>query len=474
MDKKDLTKATNNDKRRYLSKELPGEFWLLDWDDEYVYFDKYNAVEDTIVAYKAPYVLDGVNASIDIENKSEVEEETVYTEKQLEGVVTRLFHKLFGDSQEQGRKVIKMFDDEEMVVVEPLYVAYGDIDAHNETYLNKEAVYQLVDSFNESIEENILKSSYFHTHETTSFKSVRAWVNKEESMLGDNLIPAMQPLVEVQFTNKAAFELRKEKDLLGVSIGCKAIPHDSKGVEVSKDAYSERDTSKDAVTYLSDFNFMYEGAHLAYTDASTGGAASLNNEYYAIKTKLKANLSEEQKRILEESGEDFMPLDKSVESIPSSVIEEDSTGEDKIKTENGNSENTMTEEEMQKQADLEKANQELLSQVAKFKRDGISKDLQKYGFEAELCEEVADLFVAVSEDQVDVLTKAFDAIEGKLEQVQADLKKAREDAKEQDDLEKSLEKEQGYADDEPAEQAPTSLKDRVKAAQAKLQDKESK
>lgn len=168
-----------------------------------------------------------------------------------------------------------------------------------------------------------------------------------------------------------------------------------------------------------------------------------------------------------------MPLDKSVESIPSSV-EEDSTGEDKIKTENGNSENTMTEEEMQKQADLEKKNQELAAEIAKYKLADIGKSLQKYGFDEELNGEVVELFSAASDEQVEVLTKAFESLEGKVEKIEEDLKKAKADAKEDKDLEKNVSDEQGYADDEPVEQAPTSLRDRVKAAQEKLQNKESK
>lgn len=461
-----VEKATAMDKGRYLRRALSSSQYMIDFDDEYVYFDEYEYSSGTYEIYRAKYSVEGVNANIEMSGKEKVDSETTYVKKSaIESVVERALNKFFGDAKGKQKTVIKMFDEEQMIVTEPLYVAYGEVDAHRETYKSKEDLFGLVESFNKAIEAKTLKSSYFHSHWTESFESVKAWVNEEEAMLGDSLIPALQPLVEVKFKTEKAFELRKSMDFLGVSIGCKAVPVDKDGKVLSKSVLLE-DLDPSSVVYLTNFDFEYEGAHLAYTDKSAGGAASMKNEYYAIKSKNKAQLSEEQKRLLAEAGEEFRPLDKSVMPNPaSSSVEDSQVGEEgENVNKNGNVENPMSEVEKQLKEQLEaleKSNRELKAQV-------INKELESLGVKEEVSKELSDILVAMSEQDRSVIVKAISSVKAEVKEVEtkvSELQKQLKESKELDDAADDLTKEIG-AEEDPSKttEKAKDLKSRVEAA----------
>jgi len=450
----DLEKATYANKRRLLSRALPTGY-IEDFDDEFVYYEKYVSDRDTYATYKAPYTLEGVSVTVDTESEVEVEPETQYVEKSeaVANIVAEALEKFFGAPKKE-QHVVKMFDDVQMLVTEPLYIAFGEVDAHGDAYKDKDSVLQMVDSFNAALEKGMIKSSLFHTHETECFTPVRAFVYETETTLGDHTIPAYQPLVENQFHSETAFELRKSMDLLGVSIGARANREEG---ELLKSAEFAKLKKEERVNYLSDFTFEYEGAHLAYTDSSANGAASLKNFYYLAKSKDVADLSAEQKRILELLGEEFTPLSKSVESTPSSA--EDSAGEDKIITkENGNSE-TMTEKEKEladQIAELQKQNKEQAIKLT-------AKDLGEYGFEGETLADLSKVYVELSGEGQSVLVKAFEALTDKTKEVEqqvVELKKAAADAEPTD-----LEKEQGN-EEEHEDEGNLSLRQKIEKARA--------
>ncbi len=471
----DLEKATNNDKRRLLSRALTSG-WLEDFDESFVYFESYDEESNLYKNYKAVYTMSGVTVTVDEDNKSEIEFTTIPVDKSnLEGWLVKTLDKYFGPSKRE-KEVIKMFDEEQMIVVEPLYVAFGEVDAHGETYKDKNSVYQLVDSFNAAIESEVIKASFFHTHETDTFAPIRAFVNEDEVTLGDHLVPALQPLVEVQFKSKVAYDLRKSMDLLGVSIGARALSTKAGEVESTVSKSAKLDTLKnkgEAETLLSDFSFDWEGSHLAYTDESTGGAASLKNYFYLAKSKKKATLSEEQKRILDLVGEEFRPLDKSIKSTPTSA-EEDSAGEDVNVNKDNGSENIMSEKEQELEAKLKEYEIKLdnLEKSAKAqKAEVVSKELSGLGFEGEELEAISKAYLAASEEDQAVLSKALSSLKDAGDSKVAELKKELKEKGVVSDLEKEV----GADEDATAEASePLSLQARVNKAREDRNSKESK
>lgn len=227
-----IVKNTNNDKRELLNNALRNKFgsgWILDFDESFVYYDRWDEDNNQYQTFKISYsITDKVNITIG-DNPIKVARLTEFKEiRDTEDKDAAFFNKMltfleknFGGSKQNTNPVIKQFDDEKMVAIEPLYIAPDEVDLHGDT-LDRNDVENMVKSFNKANEEGILQSSLFHSHKTESFKVIKAWVNPCDCVIGGYDVPEGQPLAEIQFTNKKAWDLRKSGTLMGLSIGAKA------------------------------------------------------------------------------------------------------------------------------------------------------------------------------------------------------------------------------------------------------------
>lgn len=176
--------------------------------------------------YAYDFVINGSFVEVNTDSRREVVPTTNWEEKPEEPLTMskmKAFFKNFFQptKKEESLVVVKQFDEEEMVAVEKLYIVPNTFDAHEHT-ISEDDTEAMVKSFNDQITKGKLKSSLWHTHETTVFKTIRAWVNPIDCMIGETFVPRGQPLCENKFFNKAAWEDRKKNVLAGVSIGCKA------------------------------------------------------------------------------------------------------------------------------------------------------------------------------------------------------------------------------------------------------------
>ena len=122
--------------------------------------------------------------------------------------------------------VIKQFNDEEMIAIEPLYCSVGEVDLHGDYIETMEDMREFVKAINKANSEGVLQSSLFHTHKTEAFNLVNAWVNECDCSINGVVIKKGMPLAEIQFKSKSAWELRKTGKLLGLSIGARAVVSD--------------------------------------------------------------------------------------------------------------------------------------------------------------------------------------------------------------------------------------------------------
>jgi hypothetical protein len=234
-----IQKATEGDKRMILSNSIYDVYkddmyaYLMDYDDQYVYFEAYT--EEGCKTYRDAYTFDGTSVTFD-DNPVEVVRQTEYEvvesamstddddiERSLLNKMSGLLDKYFGGSNSQGPKVpvIKQFDSEQMISIEPLYIKIDDVDGVGDAYYDADTCYQMVDSLNKAISDGHIQANYFHKIMTEDFSIEKAWVNECDCMIGESLVPEGLPLVKLQFHSESAWELRKSGELMGVSIGAK-------------------------------------------------------------------------------------------------------------------------------------------------------------------------------------------------------------------------------------------------------------
>lgn len=189
---------------------------------------------------------------------------------------------------------------------------------------------------------------------------------------------------------------------------------------------------------LSGITFDFTGAHLAYTDASQGGAASGYNDPILLKS-VSLDVSPEQIAILKEIEEELTPLDKNKGVSGSDDAEQSTASDSKQNTPStsASAEAVMAGDDkkvlegntkaMSEQDEMIKALQE---QVAKMAREtAIEKaknSLHKYSFDAELSTSLAEAFASLDDAGKDSVTKAFDTFVAQIETKTADLTKALE------------------------------------------------
>jgi len=377
------------------------------------------------------------------DNAVEQESEDSRLERMLEKVLSKFL------PMAKQENIIKQFDEETWTVVEPLYIAYGEVDGHGDTYKNPEAVHQLVKALNEANEAGTLQPSLFHLHKTKLFTIGNAYVNEKPAFLGDHKIPALQPLVEIVFKSQKAFEARKEGKLAGLSIGALGTTEFVKSLldDIEK---AERKPTR----LISSFSFAHKGAHLAYTDWSVGGAASLKNEVYLVKSAVSTPVNKEQEDLLKDLEEEFVPLDKKLfdsadEAAPSTSDKQEeavnNAGVDKENLTKGN-ESDMSEELQKEIAALKK----------QLKAEKLDKSLGKYELDAEVSESLSKALVELSDEDSASVLKALDAVitasEAKVvaeTEAKAELEKQLEEAtkapQEENELAKQFAKEEGVS-----------------------------
>lgn len=226
----EINKATYHDKYENLSKEVralssEGEYYYLkDFDEQYAYFSDYND------CYRVSYTMSENGAVTLGEDKQLVIQETTYTEidkeESLEKSITEnvigWLEKHFKGSQKESSPtetvpVIKQFQEEQMIAVEPLYIAPMEIDGHNDSMTEPE-IRKLVKSFNEALEGGTLSLKESHRDEVEYFTVEKCWVNEVDCFIGDHFVPEGQPLVKTKFHDKDKWEARKNGELLGLSI----------------------------------------------------------------------------------------------------------------------------------------------------------------------------------------------------------------------------------------------------------------
>lgn len=398
-------------------------------------------------------------------------EETQLDRPTLEGKFTKFLDSLFGEVEDKST-IIKQFDTDTWTVQEPLYIAYGEVDGHGDAYKNEEAVEDLVKSFNEGNELGVIQPSLFHEHKTKTFEIGEAWLTKSESKLGDHVLPALQPMVAITFKSKKAFEARLAGKLTGLSIGAMGY------TEMAKSDFEELKGKAKAKRLISSFKFLHKGAHLAYTDPSVGGAASLKNDIFQLVKGLEMNpLNAKQAELLEELEEEFVPLDKKLKSKEASETapsisepsEEVISGVDNENLNKGN-DTDMSEE-------LKKQNEMLLKRLAELEAKDVKNTLSTYNLSDEVAEVLAKALVAAPEAK-EAVTKALDSVvEGYETRLateateKADLVKSLEEAKTveavapvvvENELAKQLSVEHGHAEEStPTTSLAKSLADKV-------------
>jgi hypothetical protein len=414
---KKINKQTANDlKEQFDSLGFNG--WACDWDQQYVYVRRWEGEEGYYETYRVPYTINAAGkVVVDKEAEELVIKDTSYKvvpedaeESMLSKQVAKLEKAILTltsnfTSTKKEHAIIKQFNEIEQKVVEPLYMAANAVDAHADTY-DENGVVNLTKAFNEGVDAGTIQPSLFHKHRTKTFTFGKAWYTTEPTLIGDQLFPAYQPLVETTFLNKAAFDARINGELGGLSIGAWA------------DSEPVKDVSIKAERKLLDFSFMMKAAHLSYTCMAKGGAASLLNNKFVVKQLEAVNLIDEEAGMIENFGESFEPLLKqkakdSEEAAPStSTLEAQDAGVDKKTLTKGND---IEMSEDNKAVELQKQFDEYKKAVK------LEKALTKYGLGDEATEQLAATLAKL--EDYSVITKALDLLSAKVEEKTTEINK---------------------------------------------------
>ncbi len=342
-----------------------------------------------------------------------------------------LLQKLF--KQEADKPVIKQFQEEEMIAIEPLYCSVGELDGHGDYIPSIEEMRKMVDSINSQNDSGKLQSAIDHLQKTQSFKLNRAWVNECECIIGETIIPKGMPIAEIQFKNKKAFDLRKIGKLLGLSIGARG--------NISK---------TDKGNALTNIDFGFKAGHLSYTTAAVGGAASGYNSFFLVKANHLLP-SKELLEIIADLEEELTPLDKNLgvsKNTPSSSAE---TGDDKKVLEG--KQKTMSEQDLNAALAAQEAiNKQLQEQLAALLLDNAKEKaknaIAKYGLVEDEAEGLAKALAVLPEDAKAGVVKALDSLAAKVAEKealvvekQAELEKSKEVASPQEEIVKAAQKE---------------------------------
>lgn len=213
-------------------------------------------------------------------------------------------------------------------------------------------------------------------------------------------------------------------------------------------------TAPKAVRRLKNFSFP-EGSELTLTDSSQGGACSKKNTSFFTKAQDKsatpAVLTDNQKRILEELGEEYNPLAKSADNNEPSSSE----------TPEG-----VTKEKGNDMTDLEKA----LAAVAKLEKQLVGKEIQEtlsgYALGDEVSAELTKALLELDEEQRGAVTKSLDVIVAReaaviVEKDEAIAKAAEKPEEEVNEVAKALLQEDGHEEVQADETLKKSMTEQL-------------
>lgn len=447
-----IDKATYKDLRRQVDNLGLG--YLADIDDSYIYIENSFWDEDdnhSYITMRFSYKWENSLLQVDMSSKREVVRDTSYqvvdSQSAVENSKMGNFLKNFtGTTKKQEpvaevqEKLLKKFSPSEMKIVEALYMAGGETDAHGDVYEDPvEGPKQLVKSILEARDKGSLQYSIGHIHSTSVFEIVDAWVNVEETTLEDGtVIPPNQPIAVTKFNNETAYNDRVDGKLTGLSIGALAR------AEVIKTLQDSMVGEDKPLRKLSNFVMTHKAGHLAYTIPAQSGAASKINKPIKV---MKSNLDSPLAKLIEEEyanryGEELTELDKSKMAISGNVDKTaPSTSENEAQDAGVDNEN------------LNKGKDDIMSEVEAVKKEfesykkavKLEKTFGKYSLSEETVEGLATSCAQL--DDSDAIVKALDemvqAFKTEKESLEEANKAALEEAKES--ISKATEKENPFA-----------------------------
>ena len=209
---------------------------------------------------------------------------------------------------------------------------------------------------------------------------------------------------------------------------------------------------------IKNITFAFEGAHLAITDWSQGGAASFENDAILFKANEEVELTAEQKKLLEEVfEEEFKPLViKTSDLKKTSSSSSEGGAEDDNQRNEGNSEE-MSEEILKEMAALKAQNEAMAAALKAIEVKKVEDKVAVYSLPDDIAKSLSELSVELGE-KADVVYKALDAI---VEAKQATQKAA--DQASPSDLAKALGAEVGNLEKAEAESQAAKIKKAVQS-----------
>lgn len=232
-----INKVLNRDKERVVQQALRVKFAdndgypyviELDSDKGEVYFEMWTEQTGyTNWMVKVSFNADFTLAKIESE-PVQVVTQTEYKPVSEDGIVAKVLKGLvehFGGTNRTAPSVetvpvIKQFQEEQMIAVEPLYIEPDGVDGHGWT-ASADVLRSMTESCDKAIREGRLLAKYNHKTLTDDFVFLKAFVNEVDCYIGDTFVPEGQPMIKSQFKNKDAWEKRKSGEICGVSIGAK-------------------------------------------------------------------------------------------------------------------------------------------------------------------------------------------------------------------------------------------------------------
>jgi hypothetical protein len=229
-----ITKNTAQDKLGLLREAIEYTFevneykeWAYyeDHDDQYIYFSLWFEPKLKYCQFRIAYTYKDNMVNLIEDEASFVTKLTEWKElpseeSDVEKSVLKVLKSFF--SKETPAEIIKAFDDEQMISVEPIWRPAGEVDLHGDT-ISLEEIRKAVDNINMKIDKGTLQAGLFHGHKTNTFTWQRAWVQEVDATLEDTFVKAGTPLISAKWSNEEAWEDKKAGVLGAPSFGAKGI-----------------------------------------------------------------------------------------------------------------------------------------------------------------------------------------------------------------------------------------------------------
>lgn len=201
---------------------------------------------------------------------------------------------------------------------------------------------------------------------------------------------------------------------------------------------------------LKNFNFKYEGAHLAVTDGTKGGAASMKNEAYLFKA-------------LDDGS------NESDSAVADTAVVDGNTGvtaDVSVSKSNDNNEDNMTAEVMKSmQEQIEALQKQLEAKEHEVAVEKAATAFAKYELEAELVKELSEAFQG---EAVELVVKALNAM--KAAEAVA-IEKAKEQVAPVNEIAKALTEEKAEGGEPEQQQEKTLVEKTMEVLKSKLENK---